>query len=111
MTRAWWRTHWQGLLIGVTAVLVAPSVGIGLYVAATGAATNRTVTLQQESQARAECITSWTGEFNAAIGRIVIVAARDRVPSDAQVERLVEAVTVDRNAVCDPDRPGGVLLP
>lgn len=111
MTRAWWRTHWQGVLIAVTACLVAASLGVGLSVMATGMGTNRTVQLQTKSAERSECITAWSTAWSQAIGDVVVTAARGQDPSPAQVDRLEAVQSVDRNAACDPDRDGGVVLP
>jgi hypothetical protein len=64
-------------------------------------------------QSAAECVTAYRGEWQNAIGDIVLVAARGNDPAEWQVRALAQAQrhSLRINDLCDPTQPGGVQLP
>lgn len=111
--RTWLAEHWQQLVIGITALMVAAIFAGTLIAIVTGRDTNRTVDLQQASQRRAECVTAYRGEWQDAVGRIVLVAARGNDPSPQEVRALARAQrhSLQINTLCDPTRPDGPQFP
>lgn len=111
--RSWLRDHWHPLVIAATAIMVAAIFAGTLIAIITGRDTNRTVDLQQASQQRSECVTAYRGEWQNAVGDIVLVASRGNDPSEEQVLALAQAQrhSLRLNDLCDPTQPGGVVLP
>lgn len=108
--RSWLRDHWHPLVIAATAIMVA-AIFAGTHIAIID--TNRTVDLQQASQQRSECVAAYRGEWQNAVGDIVLVASRGNDPSEEQVLALAQAQrhSLRLNDLCDPTQPGGVVLP
>lgn len=71
------------------------------------------LTAQRASDIRAECITAYRGEWQNAVGDIVLVASRGNDPTEAQVRALARAQrhSIALNDLCAADRPGGPLFP
>ena len=111
--RSFVRERWQPFLIAITAVLVAASMLIGLAVFVTGPDTNAVVNGQDDARERGECVSAYRGEWQNAVGDILLVAVRRNDPSPAQVRALAKAQrhSVAINDLCDPTQPGGVVLP
>lgn len=68
---------------------------------------------QRNSSVRSECVTAYRGEWQNAIGDIVLVASRGNDPAEWQVRALAQAQrhSLRINDLCDPTQPGGVQLP
>ncbi len=96
------------VLVIVTVTLVA----LG-FIFAQGSDTQRAVQLQRDSLTRAECVTAYRGEWQNAIGDIVLVAARGNDPTSAQMRTLARAQrhSLRINDLCDPTQDGGVRRP
>ena len=73
----------------------------------------RLLTAQENAAVRSECVTAYRGEWQNAVGDIVLVASRGNDPSEEQVRALAAAQrqSLRLNDLCDPSQPGGVVLP
>ena len=105
------------ITVAVVAVaLIVPSIFLivdllsGFGVARQSA---RLLTAQENSAVRSECVTAYRGEWQNAVGDIVLVASRGNDPSEEQVRALAAAQrqSLRLNDLCDPSQPGGVVLP
>jgi uncharacterized protein YnzC (UPF0291/DUF896 family) len=105
------------ITVAVVAVaLIVPSIFLivdllsGFGVARQSA---RLLTAQENAAVRSECVTAYRGEWQNAVGDIVLVASRGNDPSEEQVRALAAAQrqSLRLNDLCDPSQPGGVVLP
>lgn len=71
------------------------------------------LTAQEDAAVRSECVTAYRGEWQNAVGDIVLVASRGNDPEPYQVRALAAAQrqSLRLNDLCDPSRPNGVVLP
>lgn len=73
----------------------------------------RLLSAQTDARVRSECVTAYRGEWQNAIGDIVLVASRGNDPTPREVRALAQAQrhSLRLNDLCDPTQEGGVTLP
>lgn len=100
-------------LIAVVSFLVSDRISGGPAAREQIQVSARLLAAQQAAAVRAECITAYRGEWQNAVGDIVLVASRGNDPTPAQVRALAAAQrhSLRLNTLCDPGRPGGPQFP
>lgn len=73
----------------------------------------RLLRAQQAAAIRSECVTAYRGEWQNAVGDIVLVASRGNDPAPDQVRALAAAQrhSLRINDLCDPTQPRGPRFP
>lgn len=108
-----------GIAAAIMFVLVTTSVILvdrfsgGPDARAATLATERLLAADAAARVRAECVTAYRGEWQNAVGDIVLVASRGNDPTDAQVRALARSQrhSLRINELCNPAQRGGVQLP
>lgn len=130
------RRHWQAIVIGFTGVIVTATCVLAVWTALNGAATNRILAGQAETDAAAECRSTYAAADRIASGNLDITKAEeidlfaqaaligDVAPLSEQFDRAhqrtaeaiaqrddVNAIQAHINANCDPGRHPDGLVP
>lgn len=102
----------MGLIVTVS-FFVADRIAGGPSARAAARTSAELLAAQANARVRSECVTSYRGEWQNAVGDIVLVASRGNDPTEPQVRALARAQrhSLRLNDLCDPTQPGGVVLP
>ena len=128
--------HWQAIVIGFTGVIVTATCVLAIWTALNGAATNRILAGQAETDEAAECRATYAAADRVASGNLDITKAEeidlfaqaallgDVEPLADQFDRAhdrttaaiaqrddINAIQAHTNANCDPDRHPDGLIP
>lgn len=100
-------------LIVTVSFFISDRISGGPSARAAARTSARLLVAQENAASRSECVTAYRGEWQNAVGEIVLVASRGNDPTPVQVRALAQAQrhALRLNDLCDPTRVGGVVLP